>query len=134
MKHEALNTEKDRARASADVQSSQKTVAQRLPHEEKIPQGNALRSIPFLYLYLLEQNCVVSWSCCVIFEFEFFFPATSSVCVSDANGGGGTVVTIQPAPTAKRRLEYRTEYKKSFRPFSNYEYVGGRFVPGLDTY
>ena len=43
--HEALNTEKDRARASADVQSSQKTVAQRLPHEEKIPQGNALRSI-----------------------------------------------------------------------------------------
>merc|ERR1719357_1765736 len=55
--------------------------------------------------------------------------ATSSVCVSDANGGGGTVVTIQPAPTAKRRLEYRTEYKKSFRPFSNYEYVGGRFVP-----
>ena len=43
--HEALNTEKDRARASADVQSSQKTLAQRLPHEEKIPQGNALRSI-----------------------------------------------------------------------------------------
>ena len=40
---------------SADVQSSQKTVAQRLPHEEKIPQGNALRSIPFLYLYLLAQ-------------------------------------------------------------------------------
>ena len=38
-------TEKDRARASADVKSSQKTVAQRLPHEEKIPQGNALRSI-----------------------------------------------------------------------------------------
>ena len=38
-------TEKDRARASADMQSSQKTVAQRLPHEEKIPQGNALRSI-----------------------------------------------------------------------------------------
>ena len=27
------------------MQSSQKTVAQRLPHEEKIPQGNALRSI-----------------------------------------------------------------------------------------
>ena len=47
-------TEKDRARASADMQSSQKTVAQRLPHEEKIPQGNALRSIPFLYLYLLD--------------------------------------------------------------------------------
>merc|ERR1712157_624882 len=46
-------TEKDRARASADVQSSQKTVPQRLPHEEKIPQGNALRSNPFLYLYLL---------------------------------------------------------------------------------
>ena len=43
--HEALNTEKDRARASADVRSSQKTVALRLPHEEKIPQGNALRSI-----------------------------------------------------------------------------------------
>ena len=38
-------TEKDRARASAHMQSSQKTVAQRLPHEEKIPQGNALRSI-----------------------------------------------------------------------------------------
>ena len=54
--HEALNTEKDRARASADVQSSQKTVAQRLPHEEKIPQGNALRSIPFLYLYFLVQQ------------------------------------------------------------------------------
>ena len=43
--HEALNTEKDRARASADVQSSQKTLAQRLPHFSALPQGNALRSI-----------------------------------------------------------------------------------------
>ena len=43
--HEALKTEKDRARASADVQSSQKTLAQRLPHFSALPQGNALRSI-----------------------------------------------------------------------------------------
>ena len=43
--HEALNTEKDIARASADVQSSQKTLAQRLPHFFALPQGNALRSI-----------------------------------------------------------------------------------------
>ena len=43
--HEALNTEKDRARASADVQSSQKTLAQSLPHFSALPQGNALPSI-----------------------------------------------------------------------------------------
>ena len=47
-----------------DVQSSQKTVAQRLPHFSALPQGNCLRSIPFLYLYFL--------GCCVIF-FRFLF-------------------------------------------------------------
>ena len=56
--HEALNTEKDRARASADVQSSQKTLAQRLPHISALPQGNTLRSILLLYLYFLETNWV----------------------------------------------------------------------------
>ena len=40
------------------------------------------------------------------------------------------MVTVQPVGTGgRRRLEYKSEYKKSFRPFSNYEYVGGRFVP-----
>ena len=39
-------------------------------------------------------------------------------------------MTVQPVGTGgRRRLEYKSEYKKSFRPFSNYEYVGGRFVP-----
>jgi hypothetical protein len=27
------------------------------------------------------------------------------------------------------RSEYKTEYRKSFRPFSHYEYAGGRFFP-----
>ena len=27
------------------------------------------------------------------------------------------------------RREYSSEYRKSFRPFSQYEYVDGRFVP-----
>ena len=40
-------------------------------------------------------------------------------------GAQKAVVTVQPT---RRRLEYKSEYKKSFRPFSNYEYVGGRFV------
>ena len=29
----------------------------------------------------------------------------------------------------RRRSEYKTEYRKSFRPFSHYEYAGGRFFP-----
>ena len=47
---------------------------------------------------------------------------------------GGSVVTVQPVGTGgRRRLEYKSEYKKSFRPFSNYEYVGGRFVPASSS-
>ena len=43
---------------------------------------------------------------------------------------GDNVVTVQPGRGGGgRRLEYKSEYKKSFRPFSNYEYyVGDRFV------
>ena len=32
-------------------------------------------------------------------------------------------------PVPRRRSEYKSEYKKSYRPFSQYEYVGGRFIP-----
>lgn len=31
------------------------------------------------------------------------------------------------------RREFRTEYKVKFRPFSNYEYVDGHFVPSPGT-
>ena len=55
-KARSSRTEKDRARASVDVQSSQKTVPQRLPHFSALPQSNSLRSIPFLYLYFLGRK------------------------------------------------------------------------------
>ena len=48
-----------------DVQSSQKTVAQTLPHFSALPQGNPQRSIPFLYLYFLvlarADSALVTW-------------------------------------------------------------------------
>ncbi len=33
--------------------------------------------------------------------------------------------------TFPSRREYSSEYRKSFRPFSQYEYVDGRFVPSV---
>jgi hypothetical protein len=29
------------------------------------------------------------------------------------------------------RREYSSEYRKSFRPFSQYEYIDGRFIPSV---
>ena len=85
-----------------DVQSSQKTLAQRLPHCSALPQGNTLRSILFLYLHFLEYHS--NFKTALVSGPAFELSASLSSCwLSEPPLQGSRCRWSGPEPVASRR-------------------------------